>query len=115
MPVRVKAAKLVFDSTWQRVRCKECTGLADTSENRRRCGHTMCLVDAAIRRGDFDYRAFFPRGSRLHLFSSDARPDGLMSFQEYILRWHRLRSPFGTDGTGTIRRHLVPAFGPLSL
>ena len=38
-----------------------------------------------------------------------------MSFQEYILRWHRLRSPFGTDGTGTIRRHLVPAFGPLSL
>src|SRR5206468_6118946 len=106
-------------------------GLPDTPENRRRCGHTMRLVDAAIRRGDFDYGVFFPRGSRLHLFSPEARPDGLMSFQEYILRWHRLRSPFRSDGTvakdvdlhpstwlhdeSTIRRHLVPAFGPLSL
>ena len=131
MPVRAKAGKLFFDFTWQRVRCKEYTGLPDTPENRRRCGHTMRLVDAAIRRGDFDYRVFFPRGSRLHLFSPEARPDGLMSFQEYILRWHRLRSPFRSDGTvakdvdlhpstwlhdeSTIRRHLVPAFGPLSL
>ena len=131
MPVRVKSGKLFFDFAWQGVRCKEYTGLADAVENRRRCQHTMRLVDAAIRRGDFDYRSFFPRGSRLHLFSPDARPDGLMTFQEYIFRWHRLRSPFRRDGTvakdgdlhpstwlhdeSTIRRHLVPAFGPLSL
>lgn len=91
----------------------------------------MRLVDAAIRRGDFDYQAFFPRGSRLHLFNRETQPDGLMTFQEYILRWHRLRSPFRGDGTvaedadlhpstwlhdeSTIRRHLIPAFGPLSL
>jgi integrase len=131
MPVRVKSGRLFFDFTWHGVRCKEYTGLLDTPENRRRCHHTMRLVDAAIRRGDFDYRAFFPRGSRLHLFSPTACPDGLMTFQEYVLRWHRLRSPFRGDGTvahdadlhpstwlhdeSTIRRHLLPAFGALSL
>jgi integrase len=131
MPVRAKSGRLFFDFTWQSVRCKEYTGLPDTPENRRRCHHTMRLVDAAIRRGDFDYRAFFPRGSRLHLFSPTARPDGLTTFREYVLRWHRLRSPFRGDGTvahdadlhpstwlhdeSTIRRHLLPAFGALSL
>lgn len=75
------------------------TGLRDTPENRRRCEHTMRQVDAAIRRDDFDYRTYFPRGSRLHLFCSDTQPDGLMTFQEYMLRWHRLRSPFRPDGT----------------
>src|SRR5262249_50027445 len=120
-----------FDFTWQGVRAKEYTGLLDTPENRRRCQHTMRLVDAAIRRGDFDYRAFFPRGSRLHVFHPNAWPDGLMRFQDYALRWHPLRSPFRSDGTvvkdadlhpstwlhdeSTIRRHLIPAFGPLSL
>jgi integrase len=90
----------------------------------------MRLVDAAIRRDDY-YQAFFPRGSRLQLFYADARPDGLTTFQDYVLRLHRLRSPFRSDGTvamdadlhpstwlheeSTIRRHLVPAFGPLSL
>ena len=131
VPVRAKSGKLYFDFTWQGTRCKEYTGLPGTVENRRACVHTMRLVDAAIRRGDFDYRAFFPRGSRLHLFEPDDRPDGLMTFQEYILRWHRLRSPFRTDGTvakdadlhpstwlhdeSTVRRHLIPAFGPLSV
>jgi integrase len=131
MPVRVKSAKLFFDFTWQGLRCKEYTGLPDTPENRRRCQHTMRLVETAIRRGDFDYRAFFPRGSRLHVFNPGARPDGLMTFQDHILRWHRLRSPFRGDGTvakdadlhpstwlhdeSTIRGHLMPAFGPLSL
>jgi integrase len=131
MPVRAKADKLFFDFSWRSIRCKEYTGLLDTPENRRRCQHTMRLVDAAIRRGDFDYRAFFPRGSRLHVFNPDARPDGLMTFQEYILRWHRLRSPFRGDGTlakdadlhpstwlhdqSSITRHFLPAFGPLSL
>jgi integrase len=131
MPVRVKSGNLFFDFTWQGVRCKEYTGLPDTPDNRRRCQHTMRLVDGAIRRGDFDYQAVFPRGSRLHVFHPDARPDGLMTFQDYILRWHRLRSPFRSDGTvakdadlhpstwlhdeSTIRRHLIPAFGPLSL
>ena len=131
MPVRAKSGRLFFDFTWQEVRCKEYTGLADEPENRRRCQHTMRLVDAAIRRGDFDYQAFFPRGSRLHVFQPEVRPDGLMTLQDYILRWHRLRSPFRSDGTvakdadlhpstwlhdeSTIRRHLLPAFGPLSV
>src|SRR5262245_28728070 len=91
----------------------------------------MRLVDAAIRRGDFEYQAFFPRGSRLQLFHPDPQPDGLMTFENYVLRWQRLRSPFRGDGTvardadlhpstwlhdeSTIRRHLVPAFGRFSL
>src|SRR5262249_15411183 len=116
---------------WQGVRFKEYTGLPATAENLRRCRHTMRLVDAAIGRGDFEYQAFFPPGSRLQLFHPDPQPDVLTTFKDYVLRWQRLRSPFRGDGTvardadlhpstwlhdeSTIRRHLVPAFGRFSL
>src|SRR5208283_4958930 len=133
MPVRVKHGKLFFDFSWRGIRCKEYTGLADTPENWRRCVQKIAAVDRAIARGTFDYRQHFPRGSRLHLFFPDARlHDGAATtFADYILRWHKQRSPFlpnGSVGTGAelhpstwihdeslIRRHFVPAFGPLRL
>src|SRR5262245_44268450 len=68
MPVREKSGNLFFDFIWQRVRCKEYTGLPATAENLRRCRRTMRLMDAAMRRGDFEYQPFFLRGSRLQLF-----------------------------------------------
>jgi integrase len=129
--IRVKNRKLFLDFTWQHVRCKEYTGLADTPENRRRCERKMEAIDREIARGVFDYRRHFPDGSRLHVFHPDAQPTGGMTFQAYILRWHKMRSPFRADGTlardaalhpstwlhdeHTIRKHFLPAFGPLPL
>ena len=131
MPVRVKNGRLFFDFCWKGIRCKEYTGLTDTPENGRRCENKMREVEREIRRGTFDYREHFPRGTRLHLFCSEVRPSGTMSFQQYTLRWHRLRSPFLPDGSlakdaelhastwlhdeHTIRRHLLPGFSHFPL
>ena len=133
MPVRVKDGKLFFDFSWRGVRCKEYTGLPDTPENWRRCEQKMEAVRRAIARGTFDYRQHFPRGSRLHLFFPDNRiHDGAATnFADYITQWHKRRSPFLKDGSvgsdaelhpstwihdeSVIRRHFIPAFGPLRL
>jgi len=133
MPVRAKRGNLFFDFYWRGVRCKEYTGLADTPENRRRCAQKMHAVDRAIARGTFDYRQHFPRGSRLHVFFPEdrAHEGAATTFADYIARWHKRRSPFLPDGSvGTdaelhpstwihdesiIRRHFIPAFGPLRL
>jgi integrase len=133
MAVRVKDGKLFFDFSWRGMRCKEYTGLPDTPENWRRCEQKMEAVRRAIARGTFDYRQHFPRGSRLHLFFPDNRiHDGAATnFADYITQWHKRRSPFLKDGSvgsdaelhpstwihdeSVIRRHFIPAFGPLRL
>jgi integrase len=133
MPVRAKDDKLFFDFFWNGIRCKEYTGLADNGENRRLCERKMSTVHAAIKRGTFDYRAHFPRGSRLHLFHPDLRErDGAVTvFADYLREWHRRRSPILADGrvvrdadlhpstwihdSSVIRTRLIPALGILRL
>ena len=129
MPVRAKDGKLFFDFFWRGIRCKEYTGLADNGENRRLCERKMATVHATIKRGAFDYRAHFPRGSRLHLFHPELRErDGTASlFADYLREWHRRRSPILADGRvvrdadlhpstwihdgSVIRTRLIPALG----
>jgi integrase len=133
MPVRAKDGKLFFDFLWRGVRCKEYTGLADTPDNRRRCEQKMLVVKRAILRKTFDYRQHFPRGSRLHLFfpENHTHEGAATTFAVYIASWHKRRSPFLPDGSvgidtelhpstwihdeSLIRRHFIPAFGPLRL
>ena len=133
MPVRAKDGKLFFDFLWRGVRCKEYTGLADTPDNRRRCEQKMLAVRRAISRKTFDYRQHFPRGSRLHLFfpENQTHEGSATTFAVYIASWHKRRSPFLPDGSvgidtelhpstwihdeSLIRRHFIPAFGPLRL
>ena len=100
MPVREKRGKLFFDFFWRGVRCKEYTGLADTAANRHLCERKMAAVDAAITQGTFDYRAHFPRGSRLQIFCPDdhVREGAVANFAEYITSWQRSRSPILADG-----------------
>ncbi len=100
VPVRVKNGKLFFDFFWRGIRCKEYTGLGDSAENRRTCERKMAAAEIAIERGSFDYRAHFPRGSRLHvLYPNDRIRDGAVTtFDDYITRWHKNRSPILADG-----------------
>src|SRR5713226_4593395 len=96
VPVRVKNGKLFFDFFWRGIRCKEYTGLGDSAENRRTCERKMAAAEIAIERGSFDYRAHFPRGSRLHvLYPNDRIRDGAVTtFDDYTLQ----------DGTRIDRR-----------
>jgi len=133
VPVRAKNGKLFFDFFWRGVRCKEYTGLADNSENRRLCERKIAAVETAIERGSFDYRMHFPRGSRLHIFyPNDRIRDGtVVVFDEYIARWQKNRSPILADGrviqdadihpstwihaATVVRSRFVPAFRNLRL
>ena len=133
VPVRVKNGKLFFDFFWRGIRCKEYTGLGDSAENRRTCERKMAAAEIAIERGSFDYRAHFPRGSRLHvLYPNDRIRDGAVTtFDDYITRWHKNRSPILADGrimqdadihpstwihdATVVRSRFVPAFRHLRL
>jgi len=131
MRVREKHGKLFFDFQYGGRRCKEYTGLPATPENYRRCEKKMREVERDIARGTFDYRAHFPRGSRLHLFSDQPTAPQRLSFKDYVQRWQNNRSPFLPDGqiaktmplhpstwihdASVIGAHLLPAFGHLPL
>ena len=133
VPVRVKNGKLFFDFFWRGIRCKEYTGLADSAETRRICERKMAAVETTIERGTFDYRAHFPRGSRLHvLYPNDCIRDGaVIAFDDYITRWQKNRSPILADGriiqdadihpstwihdATVVRSRFVPAFRHLRL
>jgi len=134
MAIRSKAEKLFLDFRWRGVRCREFTGLADTSENRRKVRAFDQIVKGEIAFGTFDYRKHFPNGARIsELYGEqwtirDAR-HRLIS--EYLDEWHKRRSPFLPDGSvasgadlhpstwmhdeSIIRCHLKPVFGSLRL
>ena len=65
MAIRSKAGKLFLDFRWRGVRCREFTGLADTSENRRKLRAFDQIVKGEIAFGTFDYRKHFPNGARI--------------------------------------------------
>jgi hypothetical protein len=93
----------------------------------------MAAVETAIERGAFDYRAHFPRGSRPHvLYPNDRiRDAAVITFDDYIRRWHKNRSPILADGriiqdpdihpstrihdATVVRSRFVPAFRHLRL
>ena len=134
MAVRAKAGRLFLDFRWRGIRCREFTGLVDTSENRRKVRAFDQVVKGEIAIGTFEYRKRFPNGARLREFygqQESARVPRPLSVGEYLDTWHRRRSPFLSDGSvangadlhpstwmhdeSIIRRHLKPAFAALGL
>jgi hypothetical protein len=102
MAIRAKAGKLFLDFRWRGIRCREFTGLADTVENRRRVRGFDRGIGGEIAIGTFDYRRHFPNGARLRDFydEHDAELDPSRRLvAEYLMEWHKRRSPFRPDGT----------------
>jgi integrase len=120
-----KRDKLYIDFRFQGVRFKEMTGLADTPVNRRRLMGQVRQVDDALRAGTFDYLAFFPEGSRAHLFQPsqsfrpvNGRPETpeTPSFEEFAELWFQEKSiewrkSYSDTIRGTLDKYLIPAFG----
>ncbi len=132
MPVRSKSDRLFLDFRWRNIRCREFTGLPDTTENRSRAETLMRLVDAEIALGTFEYRRHFPDGPRLRDFYPDeTRFPTPITTAAYLRSWHERRSPFLPDGSvaegadlhpstwihdeSIIRCHLEPAVGAIPL
>jgi integrase len=135
MAIRTKARRLFLDFRWKGIRCREFTGLADTTENRRRLRGFDQAITGEIALGTFDYRKHFPNGTRLRDFYAEederVEPSNKRLVAQYLTEWHKRRSPFRPDGSvaegadlhpstwihdeSIIRYHLVPAFGKLRL
>lgn len=103
MAIRTNAGRLFLDCLWKGVRCREFTGLADNTENRRRLRGFDQATPAKSRLGTFDYREHFPNGARLQDFyaEEDERVDlsNKMLVTQYLTEWHKRRSPFRRDGS----------------
>ena len=98
VPVRAKNGQLFFDFFWRSVRCKEYTGLAESAENQRLCERKMAVVDSAIAHGSFDLSCAFSARGFTSSIRMIARDGATISFDDYINRWHKNRSPILADG-----------------
>src|SRR5208337_363550 len=112
MAIRAKSGKLFLDFRWRGVRCREFTGLADTSENRRKLRGFDQIVKGEIAIGIFDYGKHFPNGARFHEFygdQEDIRNLRRSLLGEYLDEWHKRRSPFLADGSVASGADLHPS------
>src|SRR3712207_4261852 len=77
--VREKHQHLFYDFNWQGVRCREFTGLLNTTENRTRCQKMARLMTQEMELGTFEYVRHFPEGTQKHTFTN--RPDNRVTFE----------------------------------
>ena len=97
--VGVKHGKLYLDFRFRNVRCKEYVNDDDTPANRTKWEARVGLIKAQIAAGVFDYRAWFPNGTKLSVFYPAAAPVEDLTIEQWLRRWHERRSPFRPDGS----------------
>ena len=127
-----KHGKLYVTFTWRGVRCKEYVTADATPENRQRWETQLGLISAQIRADKFEYREWFPNGTKIPVFypeSVQRRPPTTVG--EWMDQWHQGRSPFRPDGSviedadlrpttwlhnlSALNRWIVPHLGPVRL
>ena len=81
------------------MRCKEYVNADDTCENRKKWEIQAALIKAQIAADTFDYRAWFPNGTKLAVFYPAAAAAVDLTIEEWLRRWHERRSPFRPDGS----------------
>jgi len=99
--VGAKHGRLYVTFTWKGIRCKEYVNDADTPENRKKWADRVALIKAEIRAERFEYRAWFPNGTKLGIFypEDDPATGKKMTLRAWLEKWHARRSPFRKDGT----------------
>ena len=99
--VGTKHGRLYINFTWRGIRCKEYVNVPDTPENRKTWENHLGLINAQIKAARFEYRAWFPNGTKLGVFYPDedqatGRP---MTLRAWLEKWHARRSPFRADNS----------------
>jgi integrase len=108
--VGAKHGTLYLTFTWRGVRCKEYLNLQDSPENRAECERRIVLIKAQIKAVAFDYREWFPCGTKTGTFyglPETNRPS--VTLREYLEMWHARRSPFRSDGSLIANADLHPS------
>ncbi|MBA6349860.1 Arm DNA-binding domain-containing protein [Colwellia sp. BRX8-9] len=67
--IRERSGKLVFDFTYQGVRCRETSKLVNTPANRKIANEVLSHINAEIIVGTFSYEKYFPNSKKVALFS----------------------------------------------
>lgn len=67
--IRERSGKLVFDFTFEGIRCRETSRLSDTPANRKIANDVLKRIDAEIVVGSFCYENYFPKSKKVHVFS----------------------------------------------
>lgn len=112
---RVRAGWFYIDFRYKGIRCQEATHLRDTRDNRAAVKIMVRQIDGALAGDTFDYRAWFPRGKRAHLFRAPG-DDGPPRYADYARAWFddmAARKARGTvyDQRRILEGRLIPAFG----
>ena len=66
--IRERSGKLVFDFTFNGIRCRETSRLKDSPSNRKIANEILTRIDAEIIVGTFCYEKYFPKSKRIALF-----------------------------------------------
>ena len=130
---RPETATLFLDFRYRGKRCREQTLLADTPSNRARLKRLADKIQRSITQGTFRYGDFFPDSPRCAEFAepqqASPRPDGTTAksaadsyplFSEFCEIWFaesepRWRNRYRTAVRDTLDKHVIPAFGHLTL
>ena len=71
--VGIKDGKVYIAFSWRGVRCKEYPSEPATEEILKKWGTRRALILAQIKNGIFDYREWFPNGTKLSVFYGDPK------------------------------------------
>ena len=127
-----KHGKLYVSFSWRGIRCKEYVTDAATEANRKLWETRAAVIRAQIKAEIFDYRTWFPNGTKIPTFYPDSTsPTSEMTVEQWIEKWHAARSPFRLDGSlipdaalhpttwlhdeTVIKKWIVPKLGQLRL
>src|SRR2546422_496765 len=109
--------RLVLDFTWQKVRCREYLGVADTKEGRGQARRIKKQIEGELAARTFDYAKWFPDGAKRVLFAppmqnADAAPPLAALAREWLENKKAWFSPATYyDRKRIIEGKLVPYFG----
>src|SRR5262249_34246627 len=80
-----------LDFRYRGVRCKEYVNDDATAENRKKWETTLALIKAEIKAGRFDYRTWFPNGTKLAVLYPLTLAVAPLTLKEWLNRWHARR------------------------
>lgn len=119
--------RLYFDFFFSGVRCRECSSLNDTPENRRKMGAVLNKIEAEILLGTFEYARYFPASklaSRFAVAPTKSIAAQLVSvlhqdtplFSDFAKTWQQdkkveWRRAYISSVEAMVNMHLLPFFG----
>ena len=124
--IRERGGKLVFDFTFNGVRCRETSRLKDSSSNRKIANEILTRIDAEIFVGTFSYEKYFPKSKRIALFDEltelKAKKESniLPTLAEFTAIWLQensggWRPTYLYKLNGMFNKYILPNLGSINL